>query len=806
MEENKNYLNKLFLKFRNEDFTKYENELETIMKERKDEYTKLYTEIELISKRKIKIAFLLFSHYKNWIFPFISYNNIINFTNSSSENKYMYVFKKLNQELLLDEKLFILWYFYLFFELFHKIVKINQNTTNKIRYLLLETNKVISILYEKKNISIISIFNILDFSLLSFEHFVNSSSFFNSQENFQKTIKILFFKYYFDLLKNISLVSIRSNYYDNFKLILNYFKNIKNNYELNDEMNKRIIINNNIIQDFINNLLENINNLEFEKEIPKYKEDLIDFYKHFLKYNYKISNLFSYFMETTRHSFTHLYNFKRNKNKIIKDISNNSFNTSFLDELYTIETNKSKDLKPLSSSFLFSNKKSIISFKAEKIELYKGILFFSFQIGKDKNNNKTIQNLPLMLIRKKNKSKTDFQIFFNIFLKKINSNEKQDDNYYFCISEKINSDKFDIINKEETKFEINSNNTYYCSIVFKDNKVVIYLYYEKYSVHTLQIEKNIESIKKDDTFIFVFGNDNLNSFNKGKIGPIIMIENPKNDKNINKIIFYILSLKDKYSDYILSKYKNYYFNLKEYYEQNYNSDSKNDKNEEEEEKEKEKEGENQEISKIIGKLECLLYLHPNILKYSENKIISYIDNDSTRKCFCNIMSDYNNKKIKYSLIDLNISIINYENIRNLFINDNGFNYICLQLEYYNQFARYYLLKNKNNDIYTKDELDNIIKEIIISLRKNILLLVYDSFSKNLYDSYKKILVALYNCLLNLSKIAPIISDILNELFILKEVFRGVIFKARCPSLTINDLNKKNFIIFQTDNQRNNDNK
>ena len=42
MEENKNYLNKLFLKFRNEDFTKYENELETIMKERKDEYTKLY--------------------------------------------------------------------------------------------------------------------------------------------------------------------------------------------------------------------------------------------------------------------------------------------------------------------------------------------------------------------------------------------------------------------------------------------------------------------------------------------------------------------------------------------------------------------------------------------------------------------------------------------------------------------------------------------------------------------------------------------------------------------------------------------
>ena len=227
MEGNNNYLNKLFLKFEKEDCAKYENELEKIMKERKDEYSELYNELELINKRKIKIAFLLFSHYKNWIFPSFSYNNIINFNNSSSENKNTYVYQKLNLDLFLDEKLFILWYFYLFFELFHKVIKSNQNITNEIRYLLLQTNKVISILYVNKNISIIKIFNILDCFLLSFEHFVNNSSFFNSQENFQKTIKILFFKYYFDLLKNISLVSIRSNYYDNFKLIVKYFKIIR---------------------------------------------------------------------------------------------------------------------------------------------------------------------------------------------------------------------------------------------------------------------------------------------------------------------------------------------------------------------------------------------------------------------------------------------------------------------------------------------------------------------------------------------------------------------------------------------------
>ena len=804
MEENINYLNNLFLNFEKEDYTQYQNEFETIMKERKDEYSQLYNELELIDKRKIKIAFLLFAHYKTWIFPSISYNNIINLNNSSSENKYMYVYKQLNQDLFLDEKLFIIWYFYLFLELFQKIVKNNQNITNEIRYLLLETNKVISILYENKNISINNIFYILDFSLLSFDHFMNCSSFFNLQEYFQKTIKVLFFKYYFDLLKNISLVSIRSNFYENFKLILNYIKNIKNNYQLNDEMNKRIITNNNIIQDFINNLLENINNLEFEKEIPKYKEDLIDFYKHYLKYNYKISNLFSYFMETTRYSFAHLYNFKRNKNKIIKDISNNNFNSSLLYELYEIETNKSKGLKPLSSSFCFSNKKSIISFKAEKIELYKGILFFSFQIGKDQRNNKAIQNFPLMVIKKKNKNNTDFQAFFSIFLKKINSNENQDDKYYFCASEQIHSDKFDIINKEKEIFEINSNNTYYCSILFKDNKVVIYLYYETYKVYSLQIQKNIESIKKDDTFNFIFGNDDLNSFYKGKIGPIVMIENPKNEKNINKLVFYILSLKGKYIDYILSKYKNYYFNLKDYYEQMFYFNFKNDKKAEEKEKEKE----NQELSKNRGNLECLLYLHPNMLKYSENKITAYIDNESTRKCFCSIISDYNNKYIKYSLIDLNISIINYENIKNLFINDNGFNYICLQLEYFNQFAKYFLLKNKDNDIYIKDEFETIIKDIIISIQKNILFLAYNSYSKYLYASYKKTLVAFYNCISNLNKIAPIIGDIFNELFILKEAFRGIIFKARCPSLTINiiDSNEKNINISQDGNQSNNDNK
>ena len=59
--------------------------------------------------------------------------------------------------------------------------------------------------------------------------------------------------------------------------------------------------------------------------------------------------------------------------------------------------------------------------------------------------------------------------------------------------------------------------------------------------------------------------------------------------------------------------------------------------------------------------------------------------------------------------------------------------------------------------------------------------------------------------MNLSKIAPIISDIFNELSILKEVFRGVILKAKNPSLDISNLSENNFSIIQNCNENSDDN-
>ena len=108
----------------------------------------------------------------------------------------------------------------------------------------------------------------------------------------QKIKKMFIFKNFFALLEKISIFSIKSKNYKDFEIILKYLTRIINNSLLNDEINIIIICSNNIIQSFINNLLNSLNNIEIEKELPTYRKDLIIFYNHFLIYKYKTSNIF----------------------------------------------------------------------------------------------------------------------------------------------------------------------------------------------------------------------------------------------------------------------------------------------------------------------------------------------------------------------------------------------------------------------------------------------------------------------------------------------------------------------------------
>ena len=759
------------LKISQESFINYKKELNEIINEVDNEYSNIF---KSLNTKQINLSFLLFSQYKNNIFPSISYNNIICYNNFSFSTKFYYIFNKFkeNKSFIFDEKTFILWYFYLFFIFFNDDNNKNH-ILNRMRYLLFETNKIVCSLYEKKNILVNQAILILDFYLIVLNHYINDSeNFSNLSSKAQKIKKIIFFNNYFDLLEKITIASSKLDSKSDFELILKYLKKIINNSLIKNELNILIIVKNNIIQNYINNIFQNIDTVEIEKVLPSYKEYLISFYSHFLLYKYKISDLFYRCIDITRKSFGHLYNFKYYKDLIIKDISLNEVNSNLLYELHEIETKQAKNKKLLSTSyFLFDNKESIISFSNEKLEIDKSIIFFSFKIGKEKTN---YDLLPLMFIKYKNKKEKEYEPFLKIYLERKIDNKNEPIKYKLCFDRpKFNN--INIINTDVDDFIIDNNNIYYLAVHFNDKKIKVYLFYENFDFkknsNILTKEIDCKPIKKELNIKFDIGNDENNSFYNGKIGPIIIVRAPQNkdilNKDIDSLIKNIILLKDEYI---------YFLIIKSDLSKNYNNliDNYLLKNEE---KDKELKIE------IKNLFECLLFLNPNILQFLENKIIKIPDEDSNHTINLPIIYDFNTKKYIYSIDNLNISIITYENCEKYFALDNGLNFICLQLESYNQFAKYYLLKSKNNsNIFNKDELEIIIKGIKNSLKKDILLLGKHSQSRYLYDSYKKIIVTLYDCLLNLNKITPIISDVFVELNILKDIYLLILLNQEKTNL------------------------
>ena len=800
-------LNNIILQFSKENYNKYEKELEKlkilkdVLKDGEDK--------KIENTQKIRVSFLLFSYYKNWIFPYIS-----NFNGCQGESNNIYTFYKLKENKLftLDSNFFILWYFYLFYN-FYQENKINPEEINQLRYLLSETNKVVSSLYEKGILSIDNVFNFLDIYLLSLEQYVKTSEYINLLPHEQKFKKLIIFKNFFDLLQNISIISTNEEKMKDFESILKRLEKINNYSVLNNEINIYLLINNNIIQDYMNNLLQNINYVKIDKLKPTYKEIIIKFYSHFLLYKYKKSNIFSDCMDVLRQSFDHLYNFINNKNSILRDICINNFNSILINELFELEQEKNKNENaqyPLNSSFFFDQKQSVISFTHQSMKLDKVIIFLSFQIGKNNDdfNDNNAQELPLILIKRKSNKNKDFNNFLKIFLKKNETKEKGKTKYSLCISQpkdsKNNNNIINIINIENDKFYIDDNNTYYCAFYLNENKIKTFLYYEllKKNNNILSKENAFLPMKNEESLHFYIGNDERNSFYNGKIGPVIMINSPskKEVKDINQLISEILLLKNRYKDFLIikSELSNHYnFDLVEYFEKKSMIDIY----------ENSEDNENPKIT-IKGVFNCLLYLLPNSFNYLENKEIN--ETEENPKKNLPVFSDICENNKEYIISKINISISNYENIRQLFVMDNGLGLICLQVEYYNQFLGYYLLKTKNNKIYNEEELDIIVKDIKTSLKKNILLLGYYNHSKYLFNSFKKIYVNLYNCLLNLNKIKPIINDLFNELLILKDIYRGIILSSKQSfsqeaNINSNDLylinNNQNYnkIIFDKNN-------
>ena len=759
-------------------------ELETIINTN-NKYQNLSKIFESFKQNKIyHLAFLLFSHYRNLILPYI---NII-----PNESENIYTFNKIDQKKIfsLDENYFILWYYYLFCELYQK----NSKNINQIRYLLSETNKIVSSLYKKGNLSINEIINILDIYLLSLKQKVQSSDFIYLPNDEQKIIKIIIFENFFNLLQKISIITVKKDKIKNFGLILEYLEKLNDNSELNDEIDINILLTNNIIQDFMNNLIQNINYVEIANIFPLYKEKLINFYSHFLAYKYKISNLFSNVMDILRHSFEHLYYFINNKDLILKDICLNNFNSFLIKKLFEIEQENNKDetVYPLESSFLFDQENSMISFTSQKMKLNNIILFFSFQIGNKNSIDKNNQELPLFLIKRKKSNKVNV-LFLKVCLRKFKTkNEKEKAKYNLCLLYP-SKDKKALMKKviETGNFIIDDYNTYYCALFLNEKKIRIYLYYEilKKKNNVLFKEMDFNPMTKEEELLILIGNNEEFSFYKGKMGPIIIIKSPNKIKSLDRLISDILLLKDKYKDFLITKSekkkKKYNFDLVEYYEQK----SMNDIHE------------NNEKEKIEypKNFSCILYLDPNSFNYLKNDTINEDEKNQNK---LPIFSEFSKNNKNFTINYINVSLCIYKNIKQLFVMDDGLNYICLQIEYFSQFLKYYVLKKKNKCIYCSNESDIITKNIIMSLKNYILLLGYYNHSKNLNNSYKRIYVNLYNCLICLNNIIPILDDFFTELFFLKDIYRGIIINSK-QSFSEEVPNSNNIYLIYNDNKYNN---
>ena len=756
MSDVKNPSNFLPLKLSKKDFLQYKEALDKFFSTRKEDYKNLFESFEILKKKKLHLSYLLFSYYNSWIFPYISYTKITRGNIFSSSFEISLIFKKLskNMNCPFDEKLFVLWYFYIYYNFFVKEKNTGENTLiNQMRYILCETGKIVINLFEQKILTIKSVINILDLNLFCLEYFMINSEFLQLTDKKQKLRKLIIFLNFFHLLKKISIITLKQN--AGFESVLTYLYKIKNNSEINDEINIIILFNNNILQDFMQNLLDNMNIYELNKTIPDLKNKLANFYGYFLKNKYKLSKTFNILQDTLRHSFEHLYNFKQNKNLIIRDVFKIDFYSTILNKLFK---NSDKDnvknidyLNQINSSFFFNTKLSGISFEStKKLSLEQSIFFFSFR-----NNNINIednQEIPLLIIFRKNSKKAEKSVGLKIFLKKF---EKDTFKLYFSQPKDNKDENLKILN-EDSDIIINNNQTYYFAISLGKKSKTFLLEDNKNNLNKIFSQSIVLNHQLNNEFFsFYLGKDDKNiNFFKGFIGPLIIIKSPKD--NVDKNIEEIISLKENYKDFLIIKSelsKNYNFISKNYFSNDFLKESKN-------------------IELIKGNFDCLLYLSPEFIKYYKNEItydekLTSLENNTKK---IPLIYECMNQNCEFIITELNASIYNEENFIKLILADNSINYFSLLFEYFSQLFRFYALKKEKEKIFEENEIKLVINHCIESIKNNLPIswkYKYPIYSDYTYKSLKTILNNLYNCISNMNKIEPIFITIYEDLLNLK---------------------------------------
>ena len=726
-------------------------------------------------KQYLNLFFLFFFHYQKWINPkninLSKGSNFFQLQNKESHNKIeKLIIKSFEPKSI--KKIFIYWHFYILSVIssYFEDNNNNQSVLIDIENILMQINNKIINFYNSDVIKEKDLFIFTYIYIFWIEEFVKNAT----HEKNLKLINNILFSLFFDLLEKIAEIIFcedknkESN--DNIKTFFSFLDIVKKNELLNNDYNIIILLDSNIIQNFMIKILKYINPNFLEKIFPSYITKLAEFFSNFLKFRFNKSKLIDFLLDNIKTGLIDLKYFEAGKEIILNDIFLQNFQSDLIQKVFS---NEDKEICSHNfNSFLFNGINSKISFNLSKLNLNDHLVTFSFLIKSNFNSINSYNTIQPLFCFYNEKNECVFKAI--IKEEELNETDKGDlklkkkKNLKFSLI--ISHDNDEIIIKEFNYLE--PNKTYLICFHLNNNFVNLYLcQLTGLNSKIMNYNQEVKFNFKEEKLNLYIGFDNRNNGNSNYFSGYIRYfhflqlfnSNKEIDYENNKnIIERILSLKQyyKYIIYFLKNpesqnsifsfdYISHFQNNKEtlYYFYILESITKDSQN----------------YYKII------LFLSPELFKfYQINK------NDNLKDLVIPSISGICEKQKEFSLNDFNITLVRFENSRELFLMKNGLNLFCLEFEYFYQFANYYsLFYNKNeqenkilSELFFDEYKDNSIK-LIKSTINNILLIlskyIIDLNITNFLHELKQIFSVLFYTIKSFTNIECIIDSIFHQL-------------------------------------------
>ena len=508
----------------------------------------------------LSFCFYNFFQHNKWINPinidvFLYKNHFEIYRNDIHDKIEINIIKQISRNNLMKLFLYFELYSFIYIEeiFIHndgsiQIIKNNSDKINHVHQIMLLFNYKIYNMYTANIINEEEAFSFLYLYLFFIEYF--SKNFF---ENQLKYINYVIFSSLFDLLEKLSINIISKE--DNNKgidILFHFLEDFKNNKIIENDYNSIILINNNIIQNYIEKIIQKINPIKIGIIFPNYLEKLVHFYSSVIKYRFDQNKTMEFLLKNTKNGFINLKYLKEDRKSIIKDLFVQKFQIDLLDKLFTQENNR---LLSSRNSFLFNGMKSKLSFLYENISLSNNIIIFSFCIKTNiYNNNLYNETQPLIKFYNK-KNETIYQLI----LKKDNGDakkKKKDNQTYFKLNLIFGKNEVGELNELGL---IEPEKIYYICIHLNEQFIHTHLSSSEKNSKILESNGEVKiKFNKEEIFLNV-GYDDKNFFT-GYIGNLYIYKlNKKGNNKIDlvdnkKIIKNILCLKEWY-EYII-----YYLN------------------------------------------------------------------------------------------------------------------------------------------------------------------------------------------------------------------------------------------------------